>query len=69
MTVRGVARLRLDGFVAGTWSVTVKGGSTTLEIKPAATVPKAAKIELTDEAERLVRFLGRDSKGHEVLWA
>ena len=63
------ATFTVDGYVAGTWSVTASGGSTTLEVRPAATLPKAARTELTDEAERLVRFIGRDAKGHEVRWA
>jgi len=59
----------VDGFVAGTWSVSSAGGTTTLEIKPVAAVPRAAKTELTDEAERLVRFIARDHSPTEVRWA
>lgn len=59
----------VGGFVAGTWSVSSAGRTTTLEIKPVEAVPRAAKTELTDEAERLVRFIARDDSPTEVRWA
>lgn len=62
------ATFTVDGFVAGTWSVTTSRGSTTLEIKPAATVTKTAKAELTDEAERLVQFMARGANATVVRW-
>jgi hypothetical protein len=63
-----LATFTVDGFVAGTWSVADKGGSTILEVSPAARVPKGARTELTDEAERLVRFVARHAGTTEVRW-
>jgi hypothetical protein len=63
-----LATFTVDGFVAGTWSVASSGGSTNLEIKPATTVPKAARTELTDEADRLVRFIDRGGGRTDVRW-
>jgi len=59
----------VDGFVAGTWSVSSEAGTTTLEIKSVSTVPKPARAELTNEAERLARFITRDEGRAEVRWA
>lgn len=64
-----LATITVEGFVAGTWSVTASAGATTLEIKPATPLPKGARTELTDEAERLVRFIARDTGRTEVRWA
>lgn len=50
----------------GPWRAT--RGEITLEIKPATPVAKAARTGLTDEAERLVRFIARDASRHEVRW-
>jgi hypothetical protein len=59
----------VDGFVAGTWSVSSEAGTTTLEIKAVAAVPKAARSELTDEAERLAAFISRAEGATRVRWA
>ena len=63
-----LATFTVDGLVAGTWSVATSAGATTLEVAPAAPVAKAAKSALTDEAERLVRFIARDGGTTEVRW-
>ena len=39
-----------------------------MEVAPAARVAKAARSALTDEAERLVRFIVRDAGRTEVRW-
>ena len=41
----------------------------TLEITPASRLPKRVTTELTEEAERLVRFIGRDAAAFEVRWS
>jgi len=58
----------VDGYVAGTWSVTRKAKETALEITPSVDVPAATRTELTDEAERLARFITRDAGNHIVRW-
>jgi len=59
----------VDGLVAGTWSVTKTAEEATLELAPTEPVPRAARSELTEEAEWLVRFIGRDAARHNVRWA
>ncbi len=59
----------VDGLVAGTWSISEAAGTTTLEIKPVDSVPPAARTEMTDEAERLARFIARNANRTEVRWA
>jgi len=47
----------VDGFVAGTWSIARAGTRAKLELKPFRLVPKAAREALSDEGERLLRFV------------
>jgi len=58
----------VDGFVAGTWSVWADTGKTTLQIRPGSAVSKAARMELTDEAERLVECISRGEGRTQVRW-
>jgi hypothetical protein len=60
--------ITVNGYVAGTWSLAENGGSTTIEISPLGKISRSSKTEMTDEAERLVRFVGRDSTEHRVEW-
>ena len=46
----------VDGFVAGTWKLRTVRRSTTLEVKPFARLPAAARRELEDEGRRLLAF-------------
>ncbi|MBA2373163.1 MAG: winged helix DNA-binding domain-containing protein [Chloroflexi bacterium] len=59
----------IDGFVAGIWLVETARERSTLTLTPAARVPRTARTELTDEAERLVRFVSAEASRHEVRWA
>lgn len=59
----------VDGFVAGTWSVSAERDTTTLELTPISSVPRAARTELTGEAERLAQFITRDEGRTQVRWA
>jgi Winged helix DNA-binding domain len=56
----------VDGLVAGTWSIEVKRRTATLTLRPLERLARATRTELVDEAERLVRALHPDAKGHEV---
>jgi hypothetical protein len=59
----------VDGFVAGSWAVETVRGEAVLTLTPAAAVPsRSVRAELTDEAERLVRFVAADATRHEVRW-
>jgi hypothetical protein len=50
-----------DGRVSGTWEIDRKKTSATLRLKPFAPLPKKAVGELTEEGERLVRFVEDDA--------
>jgi Winged helix DNA-binding domain len=56
----------VDGFVGGTWRTKWDRGKTTLLIEPFEPLPAGDRDALTEEAERLVRFLG---EGAEVRFA
>jgi Winged helix DNA-binding domain len=56
----------VDGLVAGTWSIEVKRRTATLTLRPLERLSRATRTALVDEAERLVRALQPDAKGHEV---
>lgn len=47
----------LDGFVAGTWSLSRVRKTGVLTVSPFAPLPSTAKLELAAEAEDLARFL------------
>jgi hypothetical protein len=56
----------VDGFVGGTWRTKRDRGKTTLLIEPFEPLPAEDRDALTEETERLVRFLG---EGAEVRFA
>jgi hypothetical protein len=57
-----------DGRVCGTWSVERKRAAATLTAAPFAALPRKAVRALTDEAERLLRFVEEDAEAFEVCW-
>jgi hypothetical protein len=59
----------VDGLVAGTWSIEVKRREATLTLRPLERLPRATRSALVDEAERLVRALQAQAKGHAVVVA
>jgi hypothetical protein len=59
----------VDGFVAGTWDVEVNRGEAALTLRPLEKLPRAARAELVDEAERLAQAMRPDAKGHRVVVA
>jgi hypothetical protein len=59
----------VDGFVAGIWMVETTRHEAILTLTPGGPVPSSVRTELTDEAERLVRFVAADVSRHEVRWA
>jgi hypothetical protein len=56
----------VDGFVAGAWDFSCQKKTATLAISPFVPIPRAAKQDLTAEAENLARFLGREALRIEV---
>jgi hypothetical protein len=56
----------VDGAVAGTWRSERTGGKATLRLEAFEPLPRAAKRDLRDEAERLVRFVEPDATSFAV---
>jgi DNA glycosylase AlkZ-like len=59
----------VDGMVAGTWDVEVKRGEAVLTLRPLEKLPRAARTELVDEAERLAQTIRPEAKAHKVTVA
>jgi Winged helix DNA-binding domain len=59
----------VNGFVAGVWDVEVTRGEAVLTLRPLEKLPRAARAELVDEAERLVRVVRPEAKAHRVVVA
>ena len=59
----------VGGYVAGTWSVATTPSEAVLEIAPSVAVPASARTDLTEEGERLVRFMAPEAVRHGVTWA
>jgi Winged helix DNA-binding domain len=59
----------VDGLVAGTWSIEVKRREATLTLRPLERLARTTRSALVDEAERLVRALQPQAKGHAVVVA
>ena len=60
------ATILLDGFVAGVWKVEKSRNLATLVIEPFEKLSRQECEALTDEGERLVRFVGDDVKAHSI---
>lgn len=56
----------VDGFVAGTWRTEKSRGTATLVIEPFGSLSRTSRQNLSDEGERLIRFIGYDAERHEV---
>lgn len=64
--LRVASTILVDGFVRGAWKVEKKKGVATLTIQPFAELTKQNRKALTQEGERLVRFVEGDAKSFEV---
>lgn len=58
----------VDGFVAGTWEIASAKSAVKLTISPFKPTARAAKRDLTEEAEQLIRFLTPNAPRSEVLF-
>ncbi|WP_437490261.1 winged helix DNA-binding domain-containing protein [Sorangium sp. So ce1014] len=56
----------VDGFVAGTWGIERKKGLATLVIEPFEALSRAARGELAEEGEALLRFVEEDAGAFDV---
>jgi hypothetical protein len=56
----------VEGFAAGVWRIERARGGATLVLEPFEGLPRAARRELVQEAERLVRFVEPDAPSHRV---
>jgi hypothetical protein len=56
----------VDGLVAGTWSLEVKGAGATVTLEPLKRLARAARAELVEEAERVARVVAPAAKAHRV---
>ncbi len=67
--LRVASTILVDGFVRGAWKIEKKKGTATLLIEPFDTLTKQNRKALTEEGERLVRFVEADAKAFEVRFA
>ncbi len=66
--LRVASTILVDGFVRGAWKIEKKKGVATLSITPFAALTKQNRAALTEEGERLVRFVEADAKSYEVAF-
>ena len=64
--LRVASTILVDGFVRGAWKIEQKKKVATLTITPFADLTKQNRAALTDEGEKLVRFVEADAKSYEV---
>lgn len=67
--LRVAATFLVDGFVQGAWKVDKAKSAATLTMTPFAPLDAASRAALTEEAERLVRFMEPAAKSHAVRFA
>jgi len=67
--LRVLATFLLDGFVAGTWSITRKKNAATLDIAPFAKLSRKDRDALAAEGEKLLRFAEDDAEKYEVKFS
>ena len=63
-----LATFLVDGFVAGTWTSEIARGVATIDLRPLEPIGRPERQALTDEADRLIRFIEPDADRHEVRW-
>ena len=63
---QSMATFAVDGAIAGAWHVERTKAKATILLKPFEPLPRGARRELRDEAERLVRFHEPDATSYAV---
>jgi transcriptional regulator of aromatic amino acid metabolism len=64
--LRVASTVLIDGFVGGAWTVAAKKGVAVLTVAPFATLDPPTRTALTEEGERLLRFIEPDAKSYEI---
>jgi hypothetical protein len=64
--LRVAATVLIDGFVGGVWTTERVKQTARLEISPFETLSKPVRAALTEEGDRLVRFVEPDATAYEV---
>lgn len=64
--LRIAATVLVDGFAAGTWRLDVKRSSAAVVIAPFATLRRAMRAAVEEEAEALLRFAAPAARSHDV---
>jgi len=64
--LRVAATILIDGFVAGVWTTERVKQTATLVVTPFEPLSTKVRAALTEEGERLVRFIEPDAKSYEV---
>ena len=59
----------VDGFVAGLWRIERARKTATLSLTPFGKLRKKARLELTEEAQGLLRFAEPDAESFDVTFA
>jgi hypothetical protein len=67
--LRVAATILVDGFVRGAWKIEKSKTAATLAIEPFDKLTKKDRTALTEEGERLVRFIEPDLRNHEIRFA
>ena len=67
--LRVAATILVDGFVGGVWKIEKKKSAATLIIEPFAPLTKQNRAALSDEGERLIRFVESNAKSYDVRFA
>jgi len=67
--LRVAATILVDGFVRGAWKVERSKGTAALVIEPFAPLTSENHRALTEEGERLIRFVEADARTYEVRFA
>lgn len=60
-----VSTVLIDGFVRAIWKLTTQRKAATLTIEPFAPLSRAPQAAVSEEGERLLRFLAADATSHE----
>jgi Winged helix DNA-binding domain len=63
------ATILIDGFVRGAWRIENTKTASTLVIEPFDSLTRQERTALTEEAERLIRFVEAKAKSFSVCFA
>jgi hypothetical protein len=67
--LRLLSSFLVGGMVAGIWRLEAKRKAATLSLAPFVPLPRQVQTELTEEGERLLRFLEPDATTHDIVFA